>query len=56
MISKYYPFLSKAMAREDFEAAYEAKREQLVNFEMYRATVKIGKEMDSSQGYHAGVD
>lgn len=40
-----------AMEKQDFEAAYEAKRRQLVNFEMYRAAVKAGEQTQKTQRY-----
>lgn len=40
-----------AMERQDFEKAYEAKRRQLINFEMYRAAVKVGEENQKTRRY-----
>lgn len=40
-----------AMERQDFEKAYEAKRQQLINFEMYRAAVKVGEQNKKTQRY-----
>jgi len=41
----------RAYERNDLEAAYEAKRRQMINFEMYRAAVKIHDEMQKTQRY-----
>ena len=43
----------EAMERGDFEAAYNHKRQQLVNFEMYRAAVKASEQVNKSQRYLA---
>lgn len=40
-----------AFERGDLEAAYEAKRRQLVNFEMYRAAVKAGDSIQKTHNY-----
>lgn len=41
----------RAYERNDLEAAYEAKRRQIINFEMYRAAVKVHDEMQKTQRY-----
>ncbi len=41
----------EAMERNDLEAAYEATRRRLVNFEMYRAAVKAHEAVQKTQRY-----
>jgi hypothetical protein len=46
----------QAMEKKDYEAAYEHKRQQIVNHEMYRAALRAKEQAEKTRRYLAGFN